>query len=782
MGQTFTPYFKKALQTVLFAFAIAPALLNSQNPFQAFLFTTTIDCNTGYGYASVSVTGDYQPPLTYLWSNGLTTSNVVIGPGPISVTVTDANGQTATASDTLTLPPQLFVEVVAENQICTAAPDGSVTAIPYGGTPPYSYSWSVPPGGTTAQITGLGAGVYTVTVTDAAGCTAVGSGEVINTDEGIWLMMTPTDITCYGAMDGMLEVGPMSGTAPYSYLWSTGDTTKKINNLGPGTYGVTVTDANGCTGEITGTVIQPPNIIIFLTSPIVTCDTTACATVHVQGGTPPYTIFWSNGLDSTTICDLTPGGYYVTVTDVNGCSKVDSIFIGINPIMLEIEFSNIGCANCNLGGSATATGSGGTGSYQYDWSNGCTTSTCTDLPAGTNYVTVTDLNSGCTATDSVLITTCPLPEIEFDSIGCAGCNGGGLATAFVVGGTGSYSFLWSSGCASASCNDLMAGLNYVTVTDLVSGCVITDSVFIPSCAPLEIDVTVTADATCAVGGTATLTITNGTAPYSILWDNGQTGDTATGLMPGMHSVTVTDATGCVASATFNVGLVPGPDASASTISHPSCTTNFLGSAEASATGGQTPYMFLWDNGETTATAMSLSAGNHCVTVTDSNGCTDTACVTMNPVNIPMPSITIMGAATCNQGATVSVTVTGGMPPFSYLWSNMATSGTVMNLPPGTYTVTVTDATSCTGTASVTIFTPPNPTVVIVSSTNVTCTDNGGATAASGGAAPLYLQLEQWRHRGHGQFQRGRNLYCHCHRCWRLYCHNRRHGNICSQWG
>ena len=704
-----------------------------------FITATTVDCGDGYAYAAATVTGDATPPFTYLWSNGLTTQNVVLFPGMHSVTVTDAIGQMASDTVTISAPPTVGVEIVTENQICGIAPDGTATAIPFGGTPPYSYEWNT--GDMTAQITGLTAGVYTVTVTDAAGCTAVGMDSVLFWDEGLWLMIMPTDIDCYGNENGMLEVGPMSGTPPYMYIWSTGDTTKKINDLGPGTYTVTVTDANGCSAEISGEVQEPPAINLSIMVSPAACDSaTSCATVEATGGTPPFTYMWNTGDTTETICGLSPDiYYYVTVNDANGCPAVDSAMTTIQPLEIDIEL--LSCAGCVPSGSATVTVVNGSGDYTINWSNGEMGDTATMLPVGFVSVFVMDNVSGCMGEDSILVPECPELEVEIEILNCSGCVPSGSAQGIVNQDDSNIVYEWfPSGEIGPIATMLPAGPITLIVKDSITGCKDTAMVDMPMCDTLDVSVEVTAQATCMSGGEASVIVSGGTPPYTYEWSVPQmpSDSTATNLPAGTHTVTVTDATGCTAAASFEVEQIAGPDASITVDQEADCPNDFLGQLTAVATGGVAPYVYFWDTGDTTATIDSLPPGIYCVTITDANGCAASACDTLELVPLPDPIINVVALATCLEGATVTVSVSGGTPPFTYEWTGgLDPSGTVTDVAPGTYTVTVTDAGMCTASAEVTVEEPLMPDVTIIASGNATCTDFGFATAEATGGTPGY---------------------------------------------
>ncbi|MFN0173929.1 MAG: T9SS type A sorting domain-containing protein [Saprospiraceae bacterium] len=208
---------------------------------------TNVTCYGGAnGQATATLSGG-TPPYTFAWSNSATTQTIQnLVAGTYTVTVTDASQNTKTKFVTIAQPPQLGATVYGQSQLCDIAPDGMVGVVPHGGTPPYTYLWSN--GSTTPEVHNLVAGTYTATVTDAKACTSAGSYLLNFWDEGLWLMAQETPVDC-AYQNGAAQVTPMTGTAPYQYIWSNGATTQSIDSLAVGTYTVTVTDTNGCSNQ-----------------------------------------------------------------------------------------------------------------------------------------------------------------------------------------------------------------------------------------------------------------------------------------------------------------------------------------------------------------------------------------------------------------------------------------------------------------------------------------------------------------------------------------------------
>lgn len=686
---------------LLIYFSFAGAVLQAQVTIS--VTGTNVTCfGLSNGTATAVGSGGWAP-YTYVWSTGATTATVTgLAAGTYSVTATDIDLGYAVGTITITQPPQLGVQVYGESQICGIVPDGKVTAVPFGGTPPYTYLWST--GATTAQITGLPEGTYTVTVTDAKGCTTAGSGTVYFWNEGIWLMETHTNVTCFGLNNGTAHVSAMSGTPPYTYLWSTGSVLPDVTGLAPGTYTVTVTDANGCSNFTNVNITQPPALTCTSTTVNAACGLAGSATVIPGGGTPPYTIIWNTGSTNFTISGMS-GTYTATLSDANGCTKPVTVTIGGTNTSLTVSATVVSNAGCTIGGSATATASAGSGNYSFSWDNGQTGATATNLSAGNHSFTVTDITTGCTGVGTVNIPTAPQLTASAVVVTNATCLVGGSATASGAGGTPAYTFKWDNNQLTATATNLGAGPHSVTVTDS-KGCVATAIVIIGQTQGPTVTAVVNTNATCTSGGSATATATGGAGGYIFLWDNGQASATATNLSVGVHHVTVTDAAGCSASAMVTISQPGAPTVIVSPGSPANCTSGG-GSATAGASGGTGPYTFHWSNGVNSATITNLNAGTYSVTVTDAAGCTATGQVSVAAAIPPNVVIVASSNAKCDQLGSATASASGGSGGYTYKWDNNEMTATAINLTAGTHTVTVTDAAGCTATATVTIGSTDN---------------------------------------------------------------------------
>jgi hypothetical protein len=313
-----------AMDDVTFELDVAPLAITGAN-------ITQIRCSgQNNGEIVPTVTGG-TTPYTYAWSNSATTSSISgLAPGAYSVTVHDAGALTATGSWTITEPAVLDVTGVATGVSCKYDCDGYINITPSGGTAPYTYLWDDSPPSGSQNISGLCAGFYSVTITDAKGCITNGGWTVTSPDDIMWMGL-PTQVSCFGYANGSITTVSVSGgTPPYTYLWSNGAITADISGLTAGMYYATISDAHNCDTR-PSILVQEPEVLALTPAPVdASCPTGADGKVilGVSGGTPAYNFLWSNGATTQDITGLNPGTYLVTVTDANGCSNTTSGVVG----------------------------------------------------------------------------------------------------------------------------------------------------------------------------------------------------------------------------------------------------------------------------------------------------------------------------------------------------------------------------------------------------------------------------------------------------------------------
>jgi subtilisin-like proprotein convertase family protein len=361
----------------------------------------------------------------------------------------------------------------------------------------------------------------------------------------------------------------------------------------------------------------------------------------------------------------------------------------------------------------------------------------------TYTVTTTDAN-GCTQSDAVTVTVNPLPVLTATSTGVL-CNGGSTGTATVSAGTGTFIYSWNTSPlqTTATATGLAAGAYTVTVTDQSTSCPASTTVTVTQPAALTAGITST-NVSCNAGsdGTAMAMPAGGTGTYSYLWSNGQTTQTATGLIAGIYSVNVSDQNACSITASVTI-TEPAVLTSGTVTTSVSCNGGSDGTAMAMPSGGPTTsYTYMWSNGQTTQTATGLAAGTYTVTI-GSASCTTTVTATVSQP-APLSSGMMTTNVTCNggnDGTAMAMPSGGPSTSYTYTWSNGQTTQTATGLAAGSYTVTIGSAT-CTTSVTATIS---EPTAIIASimSSNVSCSggNNGDAMVmSSGGPTGNYTYL------------------------------------------
>ena len=383
-------------------------------------------CNgTGNVIASGSFGG-----YTYNWTPGGSISNSIssLCTGVYNINVTDSYGCTATDTIQVLQPTLLSLAISATTSHCSLA-DGSATVVASGGSGGYTYLWTN--GQTTATATGLASGSYCVTVTDIHGCFDSLCVTVPNAP-GVVTTISNTPVSCNGLCDGTASVTASSGLAPYTYSWSSGQTTPSITGLCPGTYTCTITDASGCSVTASTVVAQPPVILINPISGVTICvgqSTTLNATAtggHPLGG---YTYDWTAPAftgPAYTVSPTTTTTYTVVATDSAGCvsQSPQTVTVTVNPPLSVVASPNVSICP---GASTTLSGiaSGGNGSYTYNWTPGAGIGSSFSVsPAVTTTYTIT-VNDACTAipaTATVTVTVLPVPVVSFSSDVTSGCE------------------------------------------------------------------------------------------------------------------------------------------------------------------------------------------------------------------------------------------------------------------------------------------------------------------------------------------------------------------------
>ncbi len=687
-------------------------------------------CNgNSNGSIDISVTGG-TAPYTYLWNymNIVTQDINGLPSGMYIVTVTDNNGVTAALATPviLTDPEPMMANFTKTNATCAGVNDGSFNVNVTGGTMPYTYTWDNL-GGNQSSYTGLAAGTYNGTVTDANFCTATVS-ITIDQPGAIFLSnLDVTDAVCAGESSGAIDITPAGGAAPYTFVWTNGGaTTEDLTNIPAGNYNVTITDANGCSviSNII-TVGEGDAIDITLEGIIdVSCPGVPDGSIDVSisGGVTPYAYMWFNvnvnlGIgNGEDIVDLRGGTYQLKVTDASGCEVMSQPFTVNEPPPLDIDVTITHTSIQNNDGAISVNVSGGNAPYSYNWLNPINGFSSNNedifgLLPGYYYLTITDDRGCATTRDSLLVEGVVFAIGEVTHVSCNGENDGAIDMT-VMGGIPPFTYDWSPGPNPQTQDrvQLSAGTYTVTITDNAGSEFIETYVITEPDALEFTDITVIHDSGSGGNGSINITMMGGTPPYSYQWSTGAASEDLSNLEKGKYDITVIDSKGCLAIE-LDIEVEPAPLFANVSTTDASCNSGDMGSATISIIGGCEPYTITLDNGIMTTTTDTeveipdLEAGSYTGTIEDLNGNTFNISFAVgepDPIIVTVDNVVNNNDDSGNNcNGAVSITVTGGAGPYTYQWSNGAivedVQGLCEDISP--YSVTVTDQNGCTAIGS-----------------------------------------------------------------------------------
>ncbi|HRT00439.1 MAG TPA: gliding motility-associated C-terminal domain-containing protein, partial [Bacteroidales bacterium] len=619
---------------------------------------------------------------------------------------TDANNCTDTARVTIQVTDVPQISYSLTEPSCFGYSDGSIQTSVVGGSAPYDYLWGDPVNSTQSDLFDVPGGMYYITVTDSLGCAKVDS---IFLNQPLQIAINTIiieDPTCFQQTNGMIVVLAADGFPPYDYQWNDpGNTNSNVLlDVTAGVYTVTVTDNNGCSNSETFDLHEVSDILATINEiqyPSCFGYRDGMISLNLSGGTAPLTVVWNTIPPSsgTTLNNIGAGIYEYTVTDVNGCQAHGSVEI-FEPLPIEADFI-VTPVNCGVSrGSIITSTHGGTPPFTYEWSNGSTSQDLFNIPAGLHSVTITDANNCMIAYDVVVEALNGL-DVSIYPITFNKCYKDEIAslTVSVSSFADNINYLWNNGSTNDSIFNLPAGIYSITVTDSW-GCSGFDSIVVTQPELLEINLT-TYNINCnGYGdGSASIIVTGGTIPYNITWFNGSNQYNLTNLEPGPVSVTVTDANGCIVSASGTISQPDDPLKVELFIQGISCFGAMDASINAVATGGVPPFNYYWYyNGVEVngSTLRFLDAGTYNLTVTDRNGCiVDTSVVITQPQRLAANFIT--GPTSCrgNHDGYIVVNAFGGTPPYRYfMFDDIEVLNFVDSLFAGTYRIIVKDTNNC----------------------------------------------------------------------------------------
>lgn len=557
------------LRSKLFLFSAVLFITNSGLKAQNMTGTVLVQPCNNNGQIGVTVAG-LTPPINYTYTNWTASQSIVhanissltdnvgglgafqsLGWGNPNNWFVSASDGTNTAFVSLLLSPAFTDSIKVHYAVCPAT--STLEAINFvGGTPPFSVVWT----NTTSSVNYssnpalVSNGDYSVVITDAAGCQVrsapsfSGSNIYVTSFSNITFAINGTAANC---TNGTASVSSISGgTAPYTYLWNNSASSPNISGLTQGGYNCIVTDAIGCQTTNYYYVPQAVTINYNNSTTNATClQTNGSILSFVSGGTLPYTFLWSNNATTQNISSLPGGLYTLQITDANGCTGFGSAYIGVStPISVTYTASASSCTAST--GSATITATGGQAPYSVIWNTFPSTSTgisISNKPVGNYSFKVTDAN-GCVQNGFVYIPPVSTINATMNN-GLATCPSTLASISVSVSGTnGPFTYLWNNAATTFSLNNVPIGSYNCVITDAV-GCSVTKQGFVWQINNVSVGFN-SNPASCIFvnDGSILANAFGGTAPYSYLWSNTQTGPNATALSTGFYHVTVTDANGC----------------------------------------------------------------------------------------------------------------------------------------------------------------------------------------------------------------------------------------------
>jgi gliding motility-associated-like protein len=751
-----------------------------------FVYTTSSNleyCDQSNGQASITVTSGGTGGLSYLWNNNPLQNSAVANnlvAGTYTVVVTDGNF--CQFSETVIVSADIgFTVSFTTVSPCLGDSSGGAT-VSATGIPTFSYQWSdvngIIIGETSATISGMPIGSYSVDVLDATSCVITGNVDIIPPVDPIVIdSVVVTNSSCFGIDDAQIEIFASGGQQSYSYSNTNGLNTQPnpvFGMLNPDTYGIQAIDANGCFDDTSITLSYPGLLAIDSTVfTHISCfglNDGAVQDIQFVGGTAPFEFSIDGGqLQSYPLfTGIEPGTHTIEIEDANNCDNSDIIIVN-EPTLFEVETTvsdwnnyQIRC-NGDNSGYVDIQAWGGTAPYVTDSTSFWNSINIDSISAGIDTFIVQDAN-GCEYQEIIVFNEPSPIQHNFIAthVSCVAWNNGAV-TDSVYGGVGSsttYSYLWDSGETTYSLANLSAGTYTITVTD-ENGCEDTESVVINASNAFNVNQGTTIDVGCFDDCDGELSVTtsggvpfSGLTSYTYLWNDylGQNTDTAVGLcvdsisLSTAYSCIVSDAVGCTDTIYFTLIQPAELQVDVSITSPISCNGLSDGKLKANVTGGTPTYTYSWSNGTATPIISGLSLGVYKVTIEDANTCRDTFEIylgepTLVGISIDHYDISCFG----DSDGKIEVLGTGGTS-FESTYSYTLYSGTTIissvidyesgsisqtpfvfsNLGPGNYYVIVEDYHGCSATSlSVEITEPFEPLTLLVDTVDETCLLNDG---------------------------------------------------------
>ena len=635
------------------------------------------------------------------------------------LSILDNNNCTVDSTFIVTEPAQISLSATIDNNLCSNDSIGAITTNAAGGTGTLSYNWSTLSGfsSVNSNISSLHTDTFSLSVTDVNLC-VLDTSFAITAAAAIYANITVIDANC-GLSDGSATASPSGGTistgSDYIYDWDndgTGDNNDNasIGALIAGNYNLTILDDNGCSIDTSIVILNTsgPSITVDnITNPTCFGGSDGAISISISGGNQPYVAYWNPNhyTQGTNLNNIGSGNHIVKVIDNVGCESLDTVSL-IDPpkIIINTGITNSTCGVCN--GSAIATISGGNigASFSTSWSNGSTGNLASGLCSGVYTVSVTDVVSGCLASEQFTVSDDLLGITETISVtppSCANLSDGSISVT-ASGGAGPYSYIWlNNGNTSNTLNNIGNGDYYLMIND-DNGCSKTiTATLVSTNTPITVEAQINPTECGLSTGSISIIPSGGSGAYSYLWSNGNNTNTLSGLSSGSYSVTINDGNGCAFNNSYGVSSVSDLSVSLG-INDILCQGDDSGSLTASVSGNIGAITETWSDAAgnilgNSSTINNLSSGNYLYSVVEnSSGCEQYAFAEVSEGNKLLISLSNTLPSSCEASCdgSASLVVAGGLLPLSYVWDNGGTSSSESNLCAGNQTILVSDANGC----------------------------------------------------------------------------------------
>ena len=653
---------------------------------------------------------------------------------------------------------------------CKSACDGFAQVSQMNGAPPFTYTINTgnPAGQGSGDFGGLCAGQHFITIEDNGLCIGIEEVNIIEPDT-VTFSAILTNITCPGGSDGIIDFGVVTGgtNAAYTYSIDGGANFQAgavFNGLPSGDYDLVAMDGNGCIGAVTVTLTEPPAWDVVVNFSNLTCfqNNTGFIQIVADGATSPYS-YSSNGTVNGTglYISLAAGNYNIIVTDANLCT-FNTAQILTEPAQLTGAYVGTDAlCNASADGEIDVTAGGGTPPYLYSSNNGIfqqTGNVLGGLVAGCYDVEIEDDN-GCTLVSNECIGE-PTQMTMTIALTPATCNiDNGVIDITAIDGTPGYTYSNNAGVSFGAPNvfNPLAPGNYSLVVEDNNGCQIDSIVTVVADALPVIDNVVSTNPACFGDADGEFTVTSsggvGAHGYSLNAAGPfNPANTFNGLADGVYDVYVEDGNGCVA--TQQITLTEPPLLTYGvTITNLLCNGDFTGALELTGNGGTTPYQFSIDNGTSFQGGglfSFIAAADYNVMVQDDNGCQAVGIETVAEPDVLAFNDFIIVEPTCfdDCDGTVTTTMIGGTPGFTYNWSNALAGNADANavgVCDGDYSLTVTDINGCQVSNNFSLVEPAPVQFPGITMSDVLCNGDLTGTISVGlptvGVAPYQYSID-----------------------------------------